>query len=333
MTDSLTHWSDHRVASAYAPAVRSRLPADVLLGTCVVIWGFNFTVIKYALGHGFTPLAFGSARFAIATAAFAGVALSRRKSPRVIRRDLLAIMAWSAAIVVNQIGFVYSFRFARASTVALLFGTLPIFAGIYSQLWGIERLNSRRWAAAAVSFAGVCLVAIGVHGGPSGRAGGILIALVAPATFALYSIGLTPYVRKYGTYTVNLLVSLFVLVPLVAVASPQLGSTHWSRDSAARLGEPGLQLAGRIHPDEPALVRRDRTSWDSARLRLREPPAVPRRRLRTRHPVRDDGFFRVARRRRHRRRDHSLANRVGEVEAWLTARSRNRIPRIERRRR
>ena len=228
MTDSLTHWSDHRVASAYAPAVRSRLPADVLLGTCVVIWGFNFTVIKYALGHGFTPLAFGSARFAIATAAFAGVALSRRKSPRVSRRDLLAIMAWSAAIVVNQIGFVYSFPFARASTVALLFGTLPIFAGIYSQLWGIERLNSRRWAAAAVSFAGVCLVAIGVHGGPSGRAGGILIALVAPATFALYSIGLTPYVRKYGTYTVNLLVSLFVLVPLVAVASPRLGSTHWT---------------------------------------------------------------------------------------------------------
>ena len=134
----------------------------------MIIWGFNFTVIKYALGHGFTPLAFGSARFAIATAAFAGITLSRRESPRVSRRDLLLIMAWSAAIVVNQIGFVYSFRFARASTVALLFGTLPIFAGIYSQLWGIERLNSRRWTAAAVSFAGVCLVAIGVHGGPSG---------------------------------------------------------------------------------------------------------------------------------------------------------------------
>ena len=208
--------------------MRSRLPADALLGTCVIIWGFNFTVIKYALGHGFTPLAFGSARFAIATAAFAGVTLSRRASPRVSRRDLLVIMAWSAAIVVNQIGFVYSFRFARASTVALLFGTLPIFAGIYSQLWGIERLNSRRWTAAAVSFAGVCLVAIGVHGGPSGGADGILIALIAPATFALYSIGLTPYVRKYGTYTVNLLVSLFALPPLLAVASPQLGSTHWS---------------------------------------------------------------------------------------------------------
>ena len=114
----------------------------MLLGTCVIIWGFNFTVIKYSLGHGFTPLAFGSARFAIATAAFAGITLSRRESPRVSRRDLLVIMAWSAAIVVNQIGFVYSFRFARASTVALLFGTLPIFAGIYSQLWGIERLNS-----------------------------------------------------------------------------------------------------------------------------------------------------------------------------------------------
>jgi len=193
----------------------------------VVIWGLNFTVIKEALGNGFEPLAFGSTRFSIATAAFVGMSLARGERLRVTRRDLLVMAAWSAAVVVNQLGFAYSFHLATASTIALLFGTLPIFAGIYSQVAGIDRLSSRRWLAAAISFSGVAMVAIGVHGTPSGHVGGILISLVAPATFSLYSIGLTPYVHRYGTYTVNLLISVFALPALLAIASPQLASMDW----------------------------------------------------------------------------------------------------------
>lgn len=204
-----------------------RPSADALLVVCVVIWGLNFTVIKEALANGFEPLAFGSTRFSIATAAFVGVSLARGERLRVTRRDLLVMAGWSAAVAVNQIGFAYSFHLATASTIALLFGTLPIFAGFYSQLAGIDRLSSRRWLAAAISFSGVGMVAIGVHGTPSGHVGGILISLVAPATFSLYSIGLTPYVHRYGTYTVNLLISLFALPPLLAIASPQLASMDW----------------------------------------------------------------------------------------------------------
>jgi drug/metabolite transporter (DMT)-like permease len=208
--------------------VRLRLSADALLVVCVMIWGLNFTVIKSALGNGFNPLTFASLRFTIATAAFAGVSAARSEKVRVERHDLLVMAAWSIAVAVNQIGFAFSFHLARASTVALLFGTLPIFAGIFSQVAGIDRLTARRWIASAISFSGVGIVAVAVHGTPSGRPGGILISLVAPATFALYSIGLTPYVRKYGTYTVNLLIAVFALPPLLAVATPQLASMDWS---------------------------------------------------------------------------------------------------------
>jgi drug/metabolite transporter (DMT)-like permease len=207
--------------------VRFRSSADALLVVCVVIWGLNFTVIKEALGNGFEPLAFGSTRFAMATAAFVGVSLARGERLRMQRRDALVIAAWSGAVALNQIGFAYSFHLATASTIALLFGTLPIFAGIYSQLAGIDRLGSRRWLAAAISFFGVAMVAIGVHGTPSGHVGGILISLVAPATFSLYSIGLTPYVHRYGTYTVNLLISVFALPVILAISSPQLASMDW----------------------------------------------------------------------------------------------------------
>jgi len=207
--------------------VRRRPSADALLVVCVTIWGLNFTVIKEALGNGFEPLPFASARFAIATAVFVGLSLARRERLHVKRRDALIMAGWSGLVAVNQIGFAYSFQLATASTIALVFGTLPIFAGIYSQFAGIERLGSRRWLAAAVSFAGVGMVAIGVHGTPSGHVGGILVSLVAPATFALYSIGLTPYVHRYGTYTVNLLIALFALPPLMAISSPQIASMDW----------------------------------------------------------------------------------------------------------
>src|SRR5204863_4972346 len=135
--------------SSYAPPVRLRMSADALLVVCVTIWGLNFTVIKYALGHGFNPLTFASMRFTIATGALAGVSFARGRTARarVERRDLLVMLAWSTAVAVNQIGFAFSFHLARASTVALLFGTLPIFAGIYSQLARIDRLTTRRWLA------------------------------------------------------------------------------------------------------------------------------------------------------------------------------------------
>ena len=207
--------------------MRFRVSADALLVVCVAIWGLNLTVIKEALGNGFEPLAFGSTRFLIATAAFVGVSLARREPLRVKRRDVLVMAGWSGLVALNQIGFAYSFHLATASTIALVFGTLPIFAGIYSQLAGIDRLSTRRWLAAAISFSGVAMVAIGVHGTPSGHVGGILISLVAPATFSLYSIGLTPNVHRYGTYTVNLLIALFALPPLLAVSSPQLASMDW----------------------------------------------------------------------------------------------------------
>jgi drug/metabolite transporter (DMT)-like permease len=206
-----------------------RLPsADLMLLFCVTVWGFNFTVSKYALGHGFSPLSYAGPRFAIATVVFVVIAKIRVGDLRIERCDLRRVAFWGAvAIASNQIGFMWSFEFASASTVALLFGTLPIFAGIFSQVLGIDRLGAWRWVAAAVSFGGVALVALGAAGGLSAGLGGILLALYAPASFALYSIALAPLVRTYGTFRVNALASLFCLPVLLAASVPALVATDW----------------------------------------------------------------------------------------------------------
>lgn len=208
--------------------VRARLSADVLLGACVLIWGLNFTVVKYATAHGFTPFAFAGSRFAISLVLFAAIGLTCKLGPRLPRRDLVYLALWAASMTtLNQVALPSSLRYASASSVALLFGTLPIFAGVYSQLWRIERLGVRLWVAAAFSFGGVALIAIGTHGGPSGSIGGILLGLVAPASFALYSIALVPLVRKHGSLHVNVLAAIFTAPLLLSVSAPSLISTDW----------------------------------------------------------------------------------------------------------
>lgn len=208
--------------------VRARYSADLMLGVCVVIWGFNFTVVKYATAHGFTPLAFAGTRFALSAVIFAAIGLMRDLGPGLPRRDLVKLGLWAASMTtINQVALPYSFQYASVSSVALLFGTLPIFAAVYSLLWRIERPSARVWLAAVVSFGGVALIAIGTHGGPSGSVGGILLGLVAPASFALYSIALVPLVRTYGSIQVNVLAAIFTLPLLLSVTGPSLVATDW----------------------------------------------------------------------------------------------------------
>lgn len=208
--------------------VRPRLSADVMLFACVVIWGFNFTVVKYATTHGFSPLAYAGTRFVISAVIFAAIGLRFDLGPRLPRRDLVKLALWAASLTtLNQIALPYSFQHASVSSVALLFGTLPIFSAIYSLAWRIERASARIWFAAGVSFGGVALIAIGSHGGPSGSIGGILLGLVAPATFSLYSVALVPLVRKHGSLHVNVLAAVFTLPLLLAATGPALVSTNW----------------------------------------------------------------------------------------------------------
>ena len=68
--------------------MRHRVPPDVLLLVTVLFWSFNFTVVKYALTHGWEPLAYSSVRFAIGALLFSGYTYARESSLRVRRSDV-----------------------------------------------------------------------------------------------------------------------------------------------------------------------------------------------------------------------------------------------------
>ena len=198
--------------------------ADIVLLSCTVIWGLNFSVTKYVLKHDFTPLAFIAPRFALSTAIFTGLAFSRERTLMVDVRDFRILVGVGGfMIALNQLTFIYAIDFTTASTVSLLFGTMPIWAALMSRYGGI-----RHWLGLGLSLTGVSLVILGAGGALSGSLGGLLLALVPPATFAAYSIMLQPLVRRYSSLRVNALVSLAGCVPLLIAAGPQGVREHWS---------------------------------------------------------------------------------------------------------
>jgi len=210
--------------------VRHRLPSDLLLLVTVVIWSLNFTVAKYALEHGFEPLAFSSVRFGVAAAIFSAFTYRREGGLQVGGREAWILLGGCGLCIwLNQIGFVYSVDLTSSvATVALLFGTLPIFVALIASLLGVEHLTRRHWVATAISFGGVALVAAGSSGELGGDLGGILLGLFTAASWAAYSVAIGPLMRRYSPYKISAVVLLIACVPLFASAASQLVREDWS---------------------------------------------------------------------------------------------------------
>jgi drug/metabolite transporter (DMT)-like permease len=201
---------------------------DLMLAVTILIWAFNITVTKYVLTHGFRPLAYGSIRYAAAALLAAAAALVLERSLAVGGgRTLLLVGLASGFLLINQFAFVYALKLGTATTVALILGTTPIFAAIFSSLTGLERLSGRFWVATAIGFAGVALVALGSGGTLSSDLGGDLLAIVLSITWAAYSVMIAPLMRRYSPYRISAVVLLVMSVPFLAASSPQLAEQDY----------------------------------------------------------------------------------------------------------
>jgi drug/metabolite transporter (DMT)-like permease len=209
--------------------VRRLEAADLMLLVTVMIWSLNFTVTKYVLNHGFKPLAYGAVRFSAAALVFIGITWVRERSFRLRRRDIPFIFgAAVVGIFLNQIAFVYATKLTTATTVALIFGTLPILTALFAAAGGIERLHARFWVAAAVSFAGVCLVAVGAKGGIGGDLWGYALALLGAATWSAYSVAIAPLMTRYTASRISAYALTIGAILLLIAGAPQLASQDYA---------------------------------------------------------------------------------------------------------
>jgi drug/metabolite transporter (DMT)-like permease len=223
--------------------LRRPTTVELMLLTTIVLWALNLTASRYVLTHGFQPLAYSTLRYATAAAIFVALTFAVERALRVGRSDLRLVLGAAVLLFVNQIGFVYALDRTTASTVGLILGATPIFAALIAVVLGLDRLSGRFWVATVVSFAGVGLVATGAGGEVSGDGLGIVMSIVTAATWAGYSLAVTPLQQRYSAYRVSAVVLAVTTLGLAIAGSNQtatqelsLGWEVWSLFAFAVLG-------------------------------------------------------------------------------------------------
>jgi drug/metabolite transporter (DMT)-like permease len=194
---------------------------ELMLLTTVLLWALNLTAARYILTHGFQPLAYATVRYGLAVAIFIVIVVVAEGSVRIARSDLPLAALAAVLIFLNQLAFVYALHRTSASTIALVLGATPAFAALIGLALGLERLSRRFWIAAAVSFAGVGLVAVGSGGEVSGDRVGILLGLAAAATWAAYSVAVGPLMQRYSASRISVVAIGLAWLGLVLIGLPQ----------------------------------------------------------------------------------------------------------------
>jgi drug/metabolite transporter (DMT)-like permease len=202
--------------------MRRPSPLEVMLLVTVLLWALNLTVTRYILTHGFEPLAYATVRYGLAAAIFVAIVLVGERTLRLARADLPLAGLAALFIFLNQLAFVYALDRTSASTIALILGATPAFAAVIGLAFGLETLSRKFWIAAAISFAGVGLVAIG-GGSADVEADGLGIALgvATAATWAAYSVCVGPLMQRYTASRISVVAIGLAWVGILLVGLPQ----------------------------------------------------------------------------------------------------------------
>src|SRR5829696_9489353 len=227
----------------YPRPMRRPSTIELMLLATVFLWALNLTVTRYILTHGFAPLAYATYRYGLATAIFIAIVLVGERTLRIARRDLPLVGLAALFIFLNQLSFVYALDRTSASTIALILGATPAFAALIGLVLGLERLSRRFWIAAAISFGGVGLVAVGSGGDVSADGRGILLGLATAATWAAYSVAVGPLMQRYSASRISVVALGLAWIGILLVGLPQtaeqeldLGAEVWALLLFATLG-------------------------------------------------------------------------------------------------
>jgi drug/metabolite transporter (DMT)-like permease len=202
---------------------------DVLLFIMAVIWGVNFSVVKYAT-HIFDPVAFTGLRVGTAALFLVVVALSSERV-KLARRDVVGLLLLGAlGNGLYQIFFVHGLARTRAGNAALIIGSAPAFIAIAARLRGMERVKRMTLFGIGLSVLGVAFVIIGSAGSSGGSATllGTILVFCGVLCWSAFTIGLQPYATRIKVVQLSATTMVGGAIPLLIASAPYLWSTNWS---------------------------------------------------------------------------------------------------------
>jgi drug/metabolite transporter (DMT)-like permease len=222
---------DESIAPDRAPeSVRTGLTTtDALLVLMSLIWGANYTVVKYGTGV-MDAEAYNGVRVALAAVVLVVMAFAAG-ARRASARDLLIVAG--LGVLGNGI---YQWLFAegvsrtRAGDAALLLAAAPAFIALIGRVLGVERIHARTVVGIALSIGGIALVVFGGEATSAGRStlAGNLLCFVGAIAWSLYTVLLKPYTHRVDVLPLSAAALAGGAVPLVVVATPAIARTSWS---------------------------------------------------------------------------------------------------------
>jgi len=208
---------------------------DAALLMAVLIWGTNFSIVKFALAE-MTPMSYNALRFggaSVLTLLFARIV---ERNIRIDRRD------WGYFLLLSLIGnllyeilYINGLALSRAGDSSLILSTAPIWVAILGTLTRQEHLRPVNWAGITLSFAGLYILLSSSGKGLIEQRGttlGGLLVLASAMCWAFYTLLLRRMVQRYSTLVTTAWVMTITTPVLVLAAVPDLLKQNWQAISS-----------------------------------------------------------------------------------------------------
>jgi drug/metabolite transporter (DMT)-like permease len=204
---------------------------DLLLFLMTVIWGSNFTFIKYSL-EDLEPLAFNGLRMAFAAVLVAVAARIAGYDFKVQKGDWWKLFAIGLlANTCYQATFIIGMARTRAGNAALIVSTTPLFTAVYGRIRGHEHFTRKGVLGLLLACVGIALIVIA--GNKEVSLGetlpGDLLLLVATICWSLHTVGSKSLIQRYGSTKATALMMLTGTPVLLLICLPALFSQDWPR--------------------------------------------------------------------------------------------------------
>jgi len=203
---------------------------DASLVLVAIIWGVNFSIVKFGTSL-IDPLAYNGVRVLLAAVLLLAIALASR-GPLPSRREIAVLLALGVlGNGVYQVFFVEGVARTRASDAGLVIAASPAFIAIVGRMFGVERVSRRGVMGIAMSIGGIAFVVLGTTNATAGDATiiGDLLVLAGSLCWAFYTVMLKPYTEHLSGLHVSAFTMLGGAIPLALLASTRIAATHWSQ--------------------------------------------------------------------------------------------------------